>query len=90
MGDSYDDYECEQALYEAALEDYTAYPTWRMRDGTVIHMKDMTTRHLKNCIALMNRRIASRTRPLKIHHSAWTVLSCLNEEYNSRKDRDAP
>lgn len=33
-----------------------APPYWRLRDGSLVHIKDMTSVHLANCIRLMVKR----------------------------------
>ena len=83
MGDSYDDYEAEQAMYEASLDNYLEDPTWKMRDGTIILMRNMTTSHIQACIALVERRLALNPNvPAK---RARICLSCLKDELDSRK-----
>lgn len=41
------------------LDEYKIYGdnlTWSMKDGTLIKIKDMETRHIKNCINMLNKK----------------------------------
>jgi len=53
MTDSTDDAEDAAAKYEVAIE--KARTTWTGKDGTKYTITEMTTSHIKNCIAMLER-----------------------------------
>ena len=38
--------------------------TWQMRDGTCIEVRSMTTSHIENCIAMLERNMGSMPYPM--------------------------
>lgn len=55
-GSDYDmDLEKIEYKQDSKIE-YIAYPAWRMNNGELIAIRDMTTQHIKNCIRMIYRR----------------------------------
>ena len=48
---------------------------WKMRDGKEIHMKDMTTLHIQNCVNMLERNLVTREEFKKINDLFAGVLS---------------
>lgn len=59
MGDIADYYRDQELEMEfnppKSWTDDGKYTFWRTRDGSKIHLKDMTTSHIKNSIAMIKR-----------------------------------
>lgn len=48
------DYDLDSERLEKG-EEFIEITVWRMRDGSLIAIKDMTTSHIKNCIKMIHR-----------------------------------
>ncbi len=47
--------EIEQELIYARAASEAESGFWTMKDGTRIHVSQMTDKHIKNCLAMLNR-----------------------------------
>lgn len=50
----WDDYKAEHA-FERNFPHGVCNDEWRTRDGKVLHVKDMTTAHIKNCMRMIGQ-----------------------------------
>ena len=76
----------EDLAFEALNEENTRFElAWQCKDGTVIAIKDMSTRHIHNCIAMIKRSIRLHRDGLINHIWRLEYLEPLQEEINNRK-----
>ena len=69
-----------EALYGSDYDvDTKIEIVWVCKDGTEMRIEDMTTRHIINCIAMIQRSIRSN-KPWRINY-----LPILKEELNNRQ-----
>jgi len=47
--------EIDREVMRVGAEQLASYGLWIMRDGTEIHVTDMTDRHIENCIRMLRR-----------------------------------
>lgn len=76
----------EDLAFEALNEKNTRFElAWQCKDGTVIAIKDMSTKHIHNCIAMIKRSIRLHRDGLIDHIWRLEYLEPLQEEINNRK-----